>query len=148
MGLFKVRPGHAFAHNGATLTSGAIVELPDRLAYEVRDHIDPCDEAGELQIPVGGADLVDLSHVQAHERVSLLEAAVATKRRELAFAEAQLAQELAAGQTADAPDDAPEEAPETKPRRALRPPPPSPVTATTPTPLGLATAVPTTPSDQ
>lgn len=74
------------AHHGEEFTSGAIVQLEPHVAFEVRHLVDPVGADGQVRpwgAPADEAIDAELAAARPHERVSILEAAIAGKRGDL-----------------------------------------------------------------
>lgn len=84
---YRVKPGAVLPHAGLVLTSGTNVELAPHVAYEVRHLVDPVDAATGAVKAWGSADQAaletELAKARPHERVSILEQAIAAKKGDL-----------------------------------------------------------------
>jgi hypothetical protein len=100
---YRVRDGAILPHAGAELLGGTVVQLKPEIAYEVRHLVEPIGDDGQVQ-PWGAASdaklEADLATARSHERISILEDAIAVKAGELERLRKMHSAEVEAGKAA------------------------------------------------
>ncbi|HYE85650.1 MAG TPA: hypothetical protein VEA16_04815, partial [Vicinamibacterales bacterium] len=101
---YRVRDGAVLAHAGDELRGGVTVELLPHVAYEVRHLVEPLGDDGQVrpwQTLSQEAIDAELAAARPHERISLIDAAIAAKQGDLAKLQDLRLRELRANEATD-----------------------------------------------
>ncbi len=100
---YRVRDGAELAHAGEVLTGGAVVQLQPHVGYEVRHLVEPLGDDGKVK-PWGTAAEeafeAELAAARPHERISIIERAIASRTGDLEKLQKMHAAEVKANEAA------------------------------------------------
>jgi len=100
---YRVKDGQELAHGGDVLPGGSVVQLLPAIAHEVRHLVEPIGDDGQVKpwgAPSDEAIDAELAAARPHERISILEQAIAAKRGDLERLEQLHASEVKANEAA------------------------------------------------